>query len=83
MPDPKKWPNGSAPDPNRNLQMFPHDAFGNVITRATVRGFGNAGIVTSQLANEISLLVHVYDGTPPLTSPPPPLTSLHSPTHLC
>jgi hypothetical protein len=35
--------------------MWPRDAFGenNVIERATVRRFGNAGIVTSQLSNEI------------------------------
>jgi hypothetical protein len=43
--------------------MFPRDPYGegNVVTMATVRRFGNAGIVTSQLANEISFS-HVYDG---------------------
>jgi hypothetical protein len=37
-------------------RMWPRPTKGqrNNITRATVRRFGNAGIVTSQLANEIS-----------------------------
>jgi hypothetical protein len=33
----------------------------NVITRVTLRRFGEMGIVTSQRSNEISY-VHVYDG---------------------
>lgn len=33
----------------------------NHVNRTTVRRFGNAGIVTSQLSNEISYS-HVYDG---------------------
>ena len=44
-------------------RMWPRPTKGqrNNITRATVRRFGNAGIVTSQLANEISYS-HVYNG---------------------
>lgn len=39
------------------LGVYPRDTFGvnNSITRATVRRFGNAGIVTSQLSNEVGL----------------------------
>ena len=44
-------------------RMYPRPTKGqrNHITRTTVRRFGNAGIVTSQLANEISYS-HVYNG---------------------
>ena len=43
--------------------MYPRKTFGinNTVLRATVRNFGNAGIVTSQLSNEISFS-HVYNG---------------------
>jgi hypothetical protein len=45
-------------------RMYPRPTKGqrNTITKATVRRFGNAGIVTSQLANEISYS-HVYAHT--------------------
>ena len=48
---------------NNGLGMWPRPTKGenNIITKTTVRRFGNAGIVTSQLANEISYS-HVYDG---------------------
>ena len=43
------------------MLRYPRDTFGegNRINRTTVRRFGNAGIVTSQLSNEISHC-HVY-----------------------
>lgn len=52
-----------APVSQHNLRMWPRDTVGehNHINRTTVRRFGNAGIVTSQLSNEISF-VHVHDG---------------------
>ena len=60
---------GNVPPPPKLLrddvgnQMYPRPTYGqrNRISKATVRRFGNAGIVTSQLANEISYS-HVYDG---------------------
>jgi hypothetical protein len=45
------------------LRMYPRATRGvnNVVTRATVRHGGNALVVTSQLANEVSYS-HIYDG---------------------
>ena len=53
-----QWAPGMPPTLLREAagnRMYPRPTKGqrNTVTKATVRRFGNAGIVTSQLANEI------------------------------
>ena len=54
---------GTRAGAGAGMGMYPRDTQGeqNRINRTTVRRFGNAGIVTSQLSNEIAYC-HVYDG---------------------
>ena len=49
--------------PQVGMAMFPRNTQGrnNTVTRVTVGRFGNAGIVTSQLSNEVSF-AHVFHG---------------------
>ena len=53
----------TPPNGSHGLTMYPRATHGlnNTVTRATIGRFGNAGIVTSQLSNEVSY-AHVFEG---------------------
>ena len=52
---------GAADGTNTSHRLGVPAGVGNVLSKVTVRGFGNSGIVTSQLANDVSY-AHVFDG---------------------